>query len=71
MKPENMTRAERILCAATAVEAYADSRKDPDQLAADMLADLRHFCDMMGLDFDAADRQGREAYLEEIQEATT
>jgi len=56
------------LCAATAVEAYRDNMEEPDQLAADMLADLRHFCDLNGLDFAALDRRGRIAYLEEIEE---
>lgn len=68
MHKENKTRAQRILCAATAVEAYADNREDPDQLAADMLADLRHFCDLYGLDFSIMDKRGRAAYLEELEE---
>lgn len=68
MHPENRMRAERILCAATAVEAYADSREAPDEMASDLLADLRHFCDLHGLDFAAVDERGRAAYLEELQE---
>lgn len=68
MHEDNKRRANRILCAATAVEAYADSRENPDELAADLLADLRHFCDLHGLDFAAADALGRAAYLEELEE---
>jgi hypothetical protein len=68
MTDENQIRAERILCAATAVEAYRDNREEPDQLAADMLADLRHFCDLHGLSFDLINAQGHWAYLEEIEE---
>ena len=71
MNTENQIRAERILCAATAVEAYCDNMEEPDQLAADLLADLRHFCDLHGLDFAALDRRGRAAYLEELEEPTT
>jgi hypothetical protein len=70
MNEENELRARRIMCAATAVEAYRDNMEDPDQLAADLLADLRHFCDIHGLDFAALDRQGRAAYLEELEEPT-
>lgn len=67
MHEENKTRAQRILRAATAVEAYTDNREDPDQLAADLLADLRHFCDLHSLDFAAMDERGRAAYLEELE----
>jgi hypothetical protein len=42
--------------------------EEPDQLAADMLADLRHFCDLNGLSFDDLNQRGRAAYLEEIEE---
>jgi len=68
MHEDNQIRAERILCAATAVEAYRDNIEEPDQLAADMLADLRHFCDLNGLSFDDLNQRGRAAYLEEIEE---
>ena len=68
MHEDNQIRATRILCAATAVEAYRDNMEEPDQLAADMLADLRHFCDLNGLSFDDLNQRGRTAYLEEIEE---
>lgn len=68
MHPENKIRAERILCAATAVEAYAENREDPAAIAADMLADLRHFCDLHDLPFYEMDSRAHEAYLDEIEE---
>ena len=70
MHPENQTRAERILCAATAVEAYRDNMEDPAAIAADMLADLRHFCDLHGLPFEEMNTRGHEAYLDETEEPT-
>ena len=70
MHRENEIRAGRIVAAAAAVCAYQDNREDPDQLAADILADLRHFCDLHSLDFAAMDKRGRAAYLEEVQEPT-
>jgi hypothetical protein len=70
MNPDNVTRAARIQQAAAKVDAYRDSLEDPDQLAADFLADLRHFCDLHSLDFAAMDKRGRAAYLEELQEPT-
>jgi hypothetical protein len=71
MSPENRLRADRILCAATAVEAYQDSREEPNQLAADLLADLRHFCDLQGLQFDEVNAQGHGAYLSELEDPET
>ena len=65
MNEENKTRANRILCAATAVETYIENRDDPAAMAADMLADLRHFCDLHGLDFADCDRRGRDHYTNE------
>jgi hypothetical protein len=71
MNQENQTRASRIICAAAAVKAYRDNIKEPDQLAADILADLRHFCDSHGLSFDDVNQRGESAYMEEIQEPAT
>ena len=70
MHTETQLRAERILCAATAVEAYRDNMEEPDQLAADLLADLRHFCDLHGLHFEEMNARGQWAYLNEIEEQT-
>ena len=67
MNEENKTRANRILCAATAVEAYRDSKEDPAALAADLLTDLRHFCDLHGLPFHEMDARAHEAYLDELE----
>ena len=68
MHTENKTRAERIVCAATAVEAYIDNRDDPAAIAADMLTDLRHFCDLHDLPFHEMDSRAHEAYLDELQD---
>jgi hypothetical protein len=65
MNPENQARAERILCAAAAVEAYNENKDEPETIAADMLADLRHYCDAHGLDFADCDRRGQDHYTNE------
>ena len=46
MNEENKTRANRIRCAALSVDAYSEIKDDPAAVAADLLADLRHFCDL-------------------------
>ena len=71
MNEENKTRANRILCAALSVDAYSEIKDDPATVAADMLADLRHFCDLHGLHFDDVNQRGESAYMEEIEEQTT
>ena len=65
MTDENKARAERILCAVTAVEAYRDNQDNPATLAADLLADLRHYCDAHNIDFADCDRRGRDHYTNE------
>ena len=65
MTDDNKARAERILCAATAVEAYNDNKDDPATLVADLLADLRHYCDAHNIDFADCDRRGRDHYTNE------
>lgn len=67
MTDENQARANRILCAAAAVEAYSDSRDDPATLAADLLADLRHFCDLHKIDFAHCYLRAAENYLDELE----
>lgn len=69
MRDENKARAERILCAATAVEAYRDNKDNPATLAADLLADLRHFCDLHGLPFHEMNADAHEVYLDELEPA--
>ena len=70
MNEENKTRANRILCAALSVDAYSEIKDDPATVAADILADLRHFCDLHGLQFDEMNARGQWAYLNEIEEQT-
>lgn len=67
MHEENKIRAQRIQCAATAIEPYANNIGEPDLLAADILADMRHYCDLHGLDFDDVNRRGQIAYDAEIE----
>jgi uncharacterized Rossmann fold enzyme len=67
LQEENELRAVRITCAATAVEAYTDNIGEPDLLATDMLADLRHFCDLHGLNFDDVNQRGSIAYTDETE----
>ena len=71
MNEENKLRANRILCAATAVEAYRDSMDTPSSLARDILADLRHFCDLHELPFSEMNDSAEEIYQDEAQEPTT
>jgi isochorismate hydrolase len=70
LREENEFRAVRITCAATAVDAYLDNIEEPANLAADILADLRHFCDLHGLSFAEMNERGEAAYCEETQETT-
>jgi hypothetical protein len=68
MHPENKIRAKRIWRAATGVEAYSENREDPAAMAADMLTDLRHFCDLHALPFHEMDSRANKSYLDEIEE---
>ena len=70
MNEENKLRANRILCAATAVEAWRDSMGTPSSLARDILTDLRHFCDLHGLPFSEMNESAEEMYQAEAEEQT-
>jgi hypothetical protein len=70
---ENATRAKRI---ELLHPAYTDHHDVPGVLAdhkffvAAVLADLRHYCDVHGLDFDDSDRLGLAHYTEELADPT-
>lgn len=63
---DNRWRAE---AAGAAVRAYGvggyDS-EEPATVVADLLADLRHLCDALGVDYDQLDARGQGHYLAEI-----
>jgi len=67
--PCNAARAKRIKLL---YPAYADHHDDRGVLlghhgfVADVLADLRHYCDAHGLDFADRDRVGRTHYVVEL-----
>lgn len=54
--PENVERAARAL---RALRAYKSAGSDEQEGLGDLLGDLRHVCDMLGLDFETANASGR------------
>lgn len=70
--PHDNTR--RAGFAGQAVIAYADATRhgtgsevDVPEVIGDLLGDLRHLCDALGLDFDALSEDGRERYDAELR----
>jgi hypothetical protein len=66
---ENMERATRICKLHDEYTDHHDERgtmTDHDSFVADVLADLRHYCDMYGLDFDDRNRLGAVYYEDEL-----
>lgn len=62
---------QRGLFAGLALHAYAQRTapggdEPTETLIGDVLADLRHLCDSLGLDFAGIDDQAHRRYLEEI-----
>lgn len=53
------------------VTAHPNAAVFPETAIADMLADLRHLCDRLKLDFAALDKQGHGYYIEERKLPTT
>lgn len=64
--------------AATALCAFADEtmeqgkggfwlKKEPEDVVSDLLADIRHWCDVHGLDFESLDARAHMHYLEELK----
>lgn len=68
--PHDNTR--RAGFAGQALITYADvtrsgTSEDPSTVIGDLLGDLRHLCDALGLDFDALSEDGREHYDAELR----
>jgi hypothetical protein len=47
------------------MSAYEEADVEPDTCVADLLADLRHLCDHLGLDYAKLDRRAYRNYAEE------
>jgi hypothetical protein len=47
------------------MSAYEEADVEPDTCVADLLADLRHLCDRLGLDYAKLDRRAYHNYAEE------
>ena len=66
--PENMND-ERSAWAAVALEAFQDeTRTDDEDAVADLLCDLRHWCDRNGMDFRIELARAMNHYREETSE---
>ncbi len=55
----------QIIAKRAMVAGYEDPESDPAQAVQDALADLRHLCDALGLDFAKLDRAAYAAYIRE------
>ena len=55
--------AKRALCA-----GYEAGEEDPEASIGDLLADLRHLCDALGLDFGELERRGYGYYVAELED---
>jgi hypothetical protein len=64
--PDGMN-ANRAEWAAEALSRFQEVvNTDEDMALPDLLADLRHWCDRQGIEFDGANEHGRQHYLAEI-----
>ena len=59
----------RQIIAARALRAGYEDVEDTETTVIDVLADLRHLCDVLEIDFANCDRIGHDHYLCELQEA--
>lgn len=48
--------------------AAVEVRQDPESAISDVLTDLRHYCDLLGLDFAEIDGRGYRNYSAEVVE---
>lgn len=74
--PDNETsdQMRRIATAKRGLEAAYDNTDltpSPEEKVVDMLADLRHLCQWLGLDYHAADDTAYQHYIEEKKEWTS
>lgn len=70
-KPGDETRTKRQRCSIIAKRALTAAYQegiDPKTRIMDLLADLRHICDTLGLRFFDLDHAAQENYTEEIGE---
>ena len=63
--PGNNPRLYRLIVAKRALRAGYEDFGDPETVITDMLADLRHLCDAVGLEFHACDRMAYAHYTDE------
>jgi hypothetical protein len=63
-----MTNEARARGALAAVDYYSPNRSDEAEGISDLLCDLRHLCDMLGLDFLELVNRGNWHYAEELAE---
>lgn len=62
-----VVRAKRALLASSTADR---AEFNPGLAIADVLADLRHLCDRLGLDFARIDKQAHGHYISELQTKT-
>lgn len=61
------TREERrVIAKRGLLAAYPEAADEPRQSMTDMLADLRHVCDALGISFSELDECANDHYLEEL-----
>jgi hypothetical protein len=60
----------RLVIAKRAMVATYEA-EDPREMIGDMLSDIRHLCDALGLEFGRIDRQANRTYTAEVNEAKT
>lgn len=67
--PGKNPRLYRLIVAKRALRAGYEDLGDPETVITDMLADLRHLCDAVGLEFHACDRMAYTHYAAEKHHA--
>lgn len=68
--PDNLPEKDPILyrqviAKRALIAAYEEPEEVPEESIRDALADLRHLCDALGLDFGSIDTQAYQAYQKE------
>ena len=67
-RAQNEQRASRV-ADALQYRDYLECRGEEATAVRDLLADLRHYCDLYGIDFAEQDRIAHDNYLAELQDA--
>jgi hypothetical protein len=65
--PLNAKRAKRAETVLRAYERWNRNDYEPETAAVDVIADLMHFADREGLDFDELFNRAQRHYLNEVQ----